>query len=125
MKFIEKLKLKAKLLKTELIAIYLAMKDNRTPLFTKIMIALTISYAFSPVDLIPDFIPILGYLDDLVLLPLMIRMCIKLIPPKVLAECRIKARENIWLNRKVGLYSAFLIILLWLSIIVLLIIKLK
>ncbi|MHB9142424.1 MAG: YkvA family protein [Paludibacter sp.] len=125
MKFIEKLKLKAKFLKTEVIAIYLSMNDSRTPLLAKAMIALTISYAFSPIDLIPDFIPILGYLDDLILLPLMISACIKLIPKEVLAECRIKAKDNIRLNKKTGSYSALFIILLWIAIIVFIVLKLR
>jgi uncharacterized membrane protein YkvA (DUF1232 family) len=60
MKFLKKLKNKSKALKTEIIAIYLSMRDSRTPVWAKIMIILTISYAFSPIDLIPDFIPILA-----------------------------------------------------------------
>ncbi|MHB9055249.1 MAG: YkvA family protein [Paludibacteraceae bacterium] len=87
------------------------------------MIVLTISYAFSPIDLIPDlipdFIPILGYLDDLIILPLMITVSIKLIPKEVLTECRIKAKGDIQMNKKLGIYSAIIIILMWISVIVL------
>ncbi len=124
MRLLNKLKEKAKALKTEVIAIYLSMRDSRTPVFAKIMIVLTISYAFSPIDLIPDFIPILGYLDDLIILPLMITASIRLIPNKVLVECRIKAKENIQVNKKLGIYSAIIIILLWIGVIVFVLSKL-
>lgn len=113
MSFLIKLKGKAKALKTELVAIYLSMKDNRTPFLAKFMILLTISYAFSPIDLIPDFIPVLGYLDDLIILPLMIALSIKLIPKEVINECRAKAKQDICINKRLGLYSAVLIILIW------------
>lgn len=124
MRLLKNLKDKAKALKTEVIAINLSMKDSRTPLFAKIMIVLTISYALSPIDLIPDFIPILGYLDDLVILPLMITASIKLIPKEVLVECRIKAKENIQMNKKSGIYSAIIIILMWIGLIVFVLSKL-
>lgn len=118
MRFLKKLKDKAKVLKTEVIAIYLSMKDGRTPVLAKVMIVLTISYAFSPIDLIPDFIPILGYLDDLIILPSMIAATVKLIPKEVLVECRVKAKENIQVNKKLGIYSAAIIVLLWIGVIV-------
>lgn len=124
MRLLKKLKDKAKALKTEVIAIYLSMRDGRTPVIAKIMIVLTISYAFSPIDLIPDFIPVLGYLDDLIILPLMITASIKLIPKEVLVECRIKAKENIQVNKKLGIYSAIIIILLWVGVIVFVLSKL-
>ena len=124
MELIQKLKEKAKVLKTEVIAIYLSMRDSRTPLLAKIMILITISYAFSPIDLIPDFIPVLGYLDDLIILPLLIATSIKLIPKEVLTECRIKAKENIRVDKKAGIYAAIGIILLWIIVIIALITKL-
>ncbi len=123
MELILKLKEKAKALKTEVIAIYLSMRDSRTPLLAKIMIFITISYAFSPIDLIPDFIPVLGYLDDLIILPLLIAASIRLIPNEVLTECRIKAKENIRVNKKAGIYAAIIIILLWIGVIIALITK--
>jgi len=118
-----KLKEKAKLLKSEVVAIYLSMKDSRTPIYAKIMIVITISYAFSPIDIVPDFIPVLGYLDDLVILPLLITASIKLIPKEILAENRIKAKENIQINKKIGIFSAIVIVILWLGIILLIFIK--
>lgn len=124
MRLLKKLTDKAKALKTEVIAIYLSMKDSRTPVVAKVLIVLTISYAFSPIDLIPDFIPILGYLDDLIILPLMITASIKLIPKEVLAECRIKAKNNIQVNKKLGIYSAIIIILMWIGVFVFVLSKL-
>ena len=82
MELILKLKEKAKALKIEVIASYLSMRDSRTPLLAKIMIFITISYTFSPIDLIPDFIPELGFPDDLIILPLLIAASIRLIPMK-------------------------------------------
>ncbi|MDY4789423.1 MAG: YkvA family protein [Bacteroidales bacterium] len=94
------------------------MKDKRTPLIAKIMIVLTISYAVSPIDLIPDFIPVLGYLDDLIILPIMITISIKLIPKEVFEDCRIKAREKIRISKRFGILSALIIILLWVALII-------
>lgn len=118
MRLIHRLKEKAKALNSELTTIYLSMMDKRTPLFGKILIVITISYAFSPIDLIPDFIPVLGYLDDLIIIPLLLTASIKLIPKDVLAENRIKARENIQINKKIGIFSAIVIVLLWVGIII-------
>jgi uncharacterized membrane protein YkvA (DUF1232 family) len=83
----------AKKLKTEIIALYLAYRDPRTPWYARVVIGLVVVYAFSPIDLIPDFIPVLGYLDDMLLLPLGIALAIRLLPDVVLAECREQARE--------------------------------
>ena len=117
MKLFKKLKEKTKTLKTEIIAISLSMHDSRTPTLAKIMVVLTISYALSPIDFIPDFIPILGYLDDLIILPFMVATCIKLIPQKVMEESRIKAKENIQVNGILGIYAAIIIILFWITVI--------
>lgn len=117
MGYINRLKEKTWGLKSNIVAIYLSMKDKRTPLIAKIMIVLTISYAVSPIDLIPDFIPILGYLDDLIILPIMITISIKLIPKEVFEDCRIKAKEKIQISKKLGILSALIIILLWIGVI--------
>ena len=81
-------------LKREITALYLAYKDPRVPWTAKVFSAVVVGYALSPLDLIPDFIPVLGYLDDLILLPLGIWLALKMIPPEVLAECRQKARQG-------------------------------
>jgi uncharacterized membrane protein YkvA (DUF1232 family) len=88
---LERLKVWAGRLKTELLALYLAYKDPRTPLHARALAIVVVAYAFSPIDLIPDPIPVLGYLDDLVLIPLGIALAVRMIPPDVLAECREEA----------------------------------
>ena len=88
-------KQRARKLKAETYAIYLAYRDPRVPWYAKLWTACVVAYAFSPVDLIPDFIPVLGYLDDMILVPLGIALAIKMIPPAVLAECRQKAQTSI------------------------------
>lgn len=92
--FKERLKKWARHYKIELTAIYYAMKHKETPWYAKMMAAIVVGYAFSPIDLIPDFIPIIGYLDDALLLPLGIALTIKLIPKEVLAVCREEARNK-------------------------------
>lgn len=85
---IEKLKQCVRALKTEAHAIYLAARDPRTPWYAKALIFIVVAHTFSPIDLIPDFIPILGYLDDLIITPAGIALAVRLIPPEVLAEAR-------------------------------------
>jgi uncharacterized membrane protein YkvA (DUF1232 family) len=78
-------------LKTEVYALYLAYQDPRTPWYAKAVAALVVAYALSPIDLIPDFVPVLGYVDDLLLLPLGILLALRLIPAAVMADCRARA----------------------------------
>jgi len=92
MQAIEAWKQRARQLKLETYAIYLAYKDPRTPWYARIFAACVVGYAFSPIDLIPDPIPVLGYLDDLVLVPVGVALALKMIPQTVLAECREKAQ---------------------------------
>lgn len=82
-------------LKVQTYALYLAYRDPRVPWYAKVFIFLVVAYAFSPIDLIPDFIPVLGYLDDLVLIPLGVWLALKMIPVEVMEEARIRAREGI------------------------------
>ena len=86
-----KLKQRARTLRSEIHALYLAARDPRTPWYAKAIIAGVVAYALSPIDLVPDFIPILGYLDDLLLLPLGIYLALRLIPAEVLADARRRA----------------------------------
>ena len=86
--FIQVWKQRARAFKREVRAVYLAMHDPRTPWYARLLAGAVVAYAFSPIDLIPDPIPVLGYLDDLVLLPLGIALALKLIPAQVMAECR-------------------------------------
>ncbi len=91
MRLLDSWKQRANLLKRETYAVYLAMRDPRVPWYAKALAACVVGYAFSPIDLIPDFIPVLGYLDDLVLVPLGIALVVKLIPAPLLAEYRERA----------------------------------
>ncbi|MEG2512172.1 MAG: YkvA family protein [Acetivibrio sp.] len=110
------LKKRGKQLKTDIPAVFLALGRKETPLPAKIMAGITICYALSPIDLIPDFIPVLGYLDDIILLPALIALTIKLIPPGVMEECR-KYSENLWINGKPKKwYYGIPIFLIWLLI---------
>jgi len=111
---------RAKNLKTELHILYLAYRDPRVPRHAKLLAALVVAYAFSPVDLIPDFIPVLGYLDDLVLVPLGISLAMRMIPAEILDDYRIQARRRLETTRA-GLTGAGLIIVLWLIVLVIVI----
>ena len=91
MSWLEGVKKRARGLKAETFALYLAARDPRTPWHAKLLVSVIVAYAMSPVDLIPDFVPVFGYLDDLILIPLGIALAIKLIPHPVLAECRARA----------------------------------
>jgi len=93
-------------------ALYLAGRDPRVPLAAKIIIALTVAYAMSPIDLIPDAIPIIGYLDDLILVPVGVWLALRLIPDEVWQQCQEQARENP-LNLKENRTAAIVIVLIW------------
>lgn len=114
MSTIERWKQRARSLKTELYALYLAYRDPRVPWYARVVAACVVGYAFSPIDLIPDPIPILGYLDDLLLLPLGIALALRLIPPAVMAECREQAREIMRENRPTNWVAAGVIVAIWL-----------
>ena len=85
---------RARALKADIYALYLASRDPRVPRLAKVVAALTVGYALSPIDLIPDFIPLLGHLDDLVLVPLGLALAIRLIPRPILAEHRAAAARR-------------------------------
>lgn len=84
----KKLKESVKFLKKEIVPIYYALLDRRTPILAKLVAGLTVGYMLSPIDLIPDFIPVLGWLDDLVIVPLLIRLTLRLIPKQIIAEIK-------------------------------------
>lgn len=111
------LKEKAQNLKLDIPALFLALKDRETPVGAKIVATVAVGYALSPIDLIPDFIPILGYLDDVILLPMLVAITIKLIPKPVWEKCQ-KNAEGMWEDGKPKKwYYALPILLLWLLII--------
>ena len=111
------LKEKAQKLTKDIPAVFLALKDKETPVLAKILAFLTVAYALSPIDLIPDFIPVIGYLDDLVILPLLVALTIKLIPKDMWQNFQSRA-ENMWKNGKQKKwYYAIPIIIFWILII--------
>lgn len=117
-----KLRERVKKLKTDVPAVFLALKRTETPWFAKIVAAIVVVYALSPVDLIPDFIPILGYLDDVIILPALIALTVKSIPKSVFAECRVQS-EGMWQNGKPEKwYYAIPFVLIWVTVIALIVI---
>jgi uncharacterized membrane protein YkvA (DUF1232 family) len=117
MKIIDILKTKVNGLKKELKVIYIAYKKPEVPWHTKALAALVIGYALSPIDLIPDFIPVLGYLDDLLLIPLGIYLVIKLIPREVLDACREEAEQAFREGKPKNWIAAVIIGAIWILII--------
>lgn len=105
-------------LKMQTLALYYASRDPRVPWYAKVWVALVVAYAINPLDLIPDFIPILGYLDDLVLLPLGIALALKMIPPEVMAECRVKAADRLRVEMPLARVITAVIVILWIVILV-------
>jgi uncharacterized membrane protein YkvA (DUF1232 family) len=113
-KAMEGWKQRARELKTETYAVYLAYKDPRTPWYARLFAACVVGYAFSSIDLIPDPIPVLGYLDDLVLVPLGIAIALKMIPSPVMAECRNKAQTAMSEGKPTNWTAAAVIAAIWL-----------
>ena len=111
---LDSLKRWAKKLKTELRALYLAYKDPRVPAHARVLAVVVVAYAFSPIDLIPDPIPVLGYLDDLILIPLGIAIAVRMIPADVLAECRERARATQTEAGPKGTAAAVAVVAIWL-----------
>jgi uncharacterized membrane protein YkvA (DUF1232 family) len=111
---LEGLKQRARYLKAETFALYLAARDSRTPWYAKLLVAGIVAYALSPIDLIPDFVPVLGYLDDLVLIPAGIALAIKLVPQPVMMECRARARETMQNEQPISRVAAAVIVVIWL-----------
>lgn len=109
-------KQRARQLKLETYTLYLAYKDPRVPWYARLFAACVVGYAFSPIDLIPDPIPVLGYLDDLILVPLGITLAIKMIPAPMLAECREKAEAIISQGKPVNWVAAAIIIAIWIAL---------
>jgi len=112
------LKQKAKELKRKTSAVFLALKKKETPVLAKIVAAITIGYALSPIDLIPDFIPVLGYLDDLIILPALIALCARLIPKEIMSACEEEAKDMWSKGKPKKWYYAIPIFLIWVIIII-------
>ena len=115
----KKLKDCAKQLKTDIPAVFLALTDKKTPWHAKVLALLTVAYALSPIDLIPDFIPVLGYLDDLIILPVLVALTVRCIPAEVFAQYRERAKD-MWADGKPQKwYYGVPIVLIWIILIVL------
>ncbi len=114
---LEKWKDRANSLKRETYALYLAVRDPRTPWYAKAFAWLVVAYAFSPIDLIPDFVPVLGYVDDLILLPLGAARAIKMVPAEVMKECRARSEQQFASGKPVNRTAGLVIALIWLAIV--------
>jgi uncharacterized membrane protein YkvA (DUF1232 family) len=117
------IKQRARELKTELIALALAARDPRTPWYAKLVVAGCVAYALTPVDLIPDAIPVIGLIDDIIFIPIAVAFAVRFIPEPVLADCRARSREiearapklsrTTWILITLGWVSAVLLIAYW------------
>ena len=112
----EKWKARARKLKQEVYALYLVSKDQRVPWYARVVAVAVVAYAFSPIDLIPDPIPVLGYLDDLILIPLGIALVIKLIPAEVMQDCRENAESTMKAGKPKNWVAGGIIILIWVGL---------
>jgi uncharacterized membrane protein YkvA (DUF1232 family) len=115
MPLVAKLKQRARRLKTETFALYLVARHPGTPWYAKLFVAGIVAYAFSPIDLIPDFVPVLGYLDDFILIPVGVALAIKMVPPSVLAECRARAHE-VMSQGPVNRIAGAVIVVIWIAL---------
>lgn len=113
---VEEIKMKIKKIKYDLSALYLAYRKKDVPVYAKIIIIIAVVYALSPIDLIPDFIPVLGYLDDLIIVPFFIFIAVKLIPKNIMNQCREEA-DGLWKDGKPKKwYYAAPVIIIWLFV---------
>ena len=103
-------------LRSETFALYLAARHPQTPWYAKVLVAGIVAYAISPVDLIPDFIPLLGYLDDLIVIPLGMALAIRLIPESILSECRIQADKTFRDRKPESRIAGAVIVIIWLAL---------
>ena len=114
-----------KRVKVETYALYLAYKDPRVPWYAKVFTAIIVGYAFSPIDLIPDFLPIIGYLDDFIIIPLGVLLALKMIPEPVMAEYRVKAVEKMIQEGYQNWVAGVVIIIVWILVLVLIFLMVK
>lgn len=112
---LQQIRQRAKQLKSELFVLFHAYRDPRVPLHAKLFVMAVVAYAFSPIDLVPDFIPVLGYLDDLILVPLGIILAMRMIPAEVLEDCRAKAVQTKLSGKPRNWIAGTLIILIWIG----------
>ncbi len=113
------LKQRTRHLKEETFVLYLAARHPGTPWYAKLFVAGIVAYALSPIDLIPDFVPILGYVDDLILIPIGIFLAVKMVPPHVLNECRARAQEAMANGKPRSRVAAAIILIFWVALAIL------
>jgi uncharacterized membrane protein YkvA (DUF1232 family) len=113
-RLLDRLKEHARQLERELLALYLAARDPRTPWYARVTAAAVVAYALSPFDLIPDFIPVVGYLDDLIIVPAGIALVLRMVPAAVLADCRERASQRV--GRPMSRIGAAFMIAVWLGV---------
>lgn len=106
----------ARQLKREVYALYLAQRDPRVPWYARLVMVGVIAYVYSPIDLIPDFIPVIGYLDDMLVVPLGIALVRKMIPPEVMVEYRAQAEAMMDGRKPVNWVAAVFVVLIWLAL---------
>ena len=119
MAWVAALKARARALKAEVVALYFAARHPRTPWYAKALVVAIVAYVLSPIDLIPDFIPVLGFVDDVILLPFAIAVAVKMIPADVMAECRARASQQRLRGSLMGRIGAAVIVLFWIALIAL------
>lgn len=107
----------ARRLKKQLFVLYYAYRDARTPGYAKLLSACVVAYAFSPIDLIPDFVPILGYLDDLILVPLGVKLALRMTPPSVLDQARARAEARMASDKPKNWVAATIIVMVWAAVV--------
>lgn len=116
MTWLDSLKSRGKNLKHDTYALYFAYRDPRTPWYARVFAGLVAAYLLSPIDLIPDFIPILGYLDDVIIAPAGIALALKMIPPEVMADARQKAELELANGKPVNRVAAVVVVLIWIIV---------
>jgi len=116
MRVLTDFKQRARHLKAETFALYLVARHPGTPWYAKLFVAGIVAYAFSPIDLIPDFVPVIGYLDDLILIPIGIAFAIRMVPPSVLTECRARAQEVMSQGKPVSRIAGAVIVVIWIAL---------
>jgi uncharacterized membrane protein YkvA (DUF1232 family) len=112
---LDRLRRHARALKVETLALYLVARDPRVPWYARLFVGVVVAYALSPIDLIPDFVPILGYLDDLILVPLGIALALRMVPPAILEDCRDRARSELDAGRPASRAAMLAIVGIWLA----------
>ena len=107
---------KVRNLKREIAVLYYAFLDEETPYYVKVLAVMVVAYSLSPIDLIPDFIPVIGYLDDLIIVPLGVWLCLKLVPWYVLKDAREKAAKNPNIDKAFGYVAAVVIVVIYVAL---------